>query len=126
MTDTLRTELRKKVEKWENSWIDDTPADERAVMVEDVRRMADHNDPEITQLIELFESSLIEQAKYEDWRKRMDAAMRDPQAKAMLEKEREDALEPFKAIWRLDLAPDWLLKYFKPRHGPAMRCSQDM
>lgn len=90
-------------------------------MVEDVRRMAAHNDADVTRWIEVFETSLVEQTKYEDWREKMTYA--NDARRAELVKEREAALEPYRENGQLDLAPDWLFAYFNPRLGPAKPCA---
>ena len=129
MANDLLHELRTKIKTWENSWIEMDGEEKRRELVEEIQAIAELNkttgDEKVASLLEAFASSLQEQAKYQDWRSRMEEAVFfNPGMKDALIAERDAALQVYIENGQFDLAPDWLFRHFNPRHGPAKTISE--
>jgi hypothetical protein len=117
-------QLRTIIEAWEGSWVEmlhgqNNP--ERAEMVAEIRKIGElHAGGEISRWIQAFESSLVEQAKYEAWYEKLSTSGRDEALQ-----ERATALQAYRDNGQLHMAPDWLFPHFNPRHGPAHSLSID-
>ena len=126
MANDLLDDLLTKIKTWENSWIEmDGENDEiRRELVEEIHAIGELNkttgDEKVASLLEAFASALQEQAKYQDWRSRMDKAVfMNAGMKHALIAERDAALQVY--IEKGQEPPDWLFRVFNPRHGPAKR-----
>jgi len=126
MANDLLHDLLTKIKTWENSWIEmDGENDEiRRELVEEIHAIGELNkttgNEKVASLLEAFASALQEQAKYKDWRSRMDKAVfMNAGMKDALIAERDAALQVY--IENGQEPPDWLFRVFNPRHGPAKR-----
>jgi hypothetical protein len=126
MANDLLHELRTKIKTWENSWIE-MPGqndEKRKELVEEIQAIGQLNkttgDEKVASLLEAFASALQEQAKYQDWCSRIDkAVLKNASMRAGLFAERDAAYQVY--IENGQEPPDWLCRYFNPRHGPAKR-----
>lgn len=111
--------LRTIIEAWEGSWVEMLPGQnnpERVEMVAQIRKIGElHATDEISRSIQAFETSLVEQAKYEAWYEKLSTTSGRDEAL----QERATALQAYRDSGQLHMAPDWLFPHFNPRHGPA-------
>lgn len=118
-------QLRTMIQDWEYSWVEMLPRQnnpKRAEMVAEIRKIGElHATDEISRWIQAFESSLVEQAKYEAWYEKLS----DTNTRNEALQERVTALQAYSDNGQLHMAPDWLFPHFNPRHGPAHSPSID-
>lgn len=118
-------QLRTMIQDWEYSWVEMLPRQnnpKRAEMVAEIRKIGElHATDEISRWIQAFESSLVEQAKYEAWYEKLS----DTSTRNEALQERATALQAYSDNGQLHMAPDWLFPHFNPRHGPAHSPSID-
>jgi len=116
---TALGQLRTMIQDWEYSWVEMLPRQnnpKRAEMVAEIRKIGElHATDEISRWIQAFESSLVEQAKYEArYEKLSDTSTRNEALQT-----RATSPQAYSDNGQLQRPPDWLLRHLHPRHGPA-------